>query len=227
MLILDDGGQLQHDAGSHLDGRLRIVSIPKRYASLGAKRNASIGMAWDYFPDITAILPCDDDDLFLPWHLSSAAKALENAEWSRPSVILSARVIGDTWILTPTYTGRKDDNTKQRLYHPAWAMRLSAILRAGGYPPDQSGPEDQGLMRRMEADGVVEADPIALGCKPSYIYVWGASNISGLLNANDRNGVAAWCALCKKLEPAKLEPWEPIFDLHSPLIAPFIRERPF
>jgi len=225
MLIYDDGGQYRDQTGDN--GRWRIVSTATREPSLGAKRNHSIELAMQHFGDIYAILPCDDDDMFLPWHLSSSAAALRVADWSRPSVILSPRVIGEHWIFQASYTGRREDHRLQRLYHPAWAMRLSRVLEVGGYPPDQSGPEDQGLMRKLEDAGVTQADPIELGFLPSYLYCWGQNNISGRLCAQDRKGLAAWRNLKRELEPTELTEWEPPFSLHNPLVAPGIKRRPF
>jgi hypothetical protein len=229
MVIFDDGAQYQNQEGD----RWRLVSVPKQWPSLrckslGAKRNLVLGMVP---PGTDAILPCDDDDLFLPWHLSSAAKALENADWSRPSVILTVRDLGGMWIFSANYTGSRANPTKERLYHPAWAVRLDAIKRAGGYPENLSGPEDQGLMRKMEQLGIKQADPIELGCKPSYVYCWDNgrrthTSISALLHG-DPTGEQAWKKLGKHLEPATLEPWTPPFDLHNPIIAPGIAARPF
>lgn len=223
MLILDDAGQYE---SQWIGDNIRLVSFGERFASLGIKRNRSISLAIAYFsPD--AILPIDDDDLFLPWHFSAAEAALLAASWSRPSQILTGTRIGDQAIFHASYTGHRGDQTQNRLYHPCWAMRIEAVLQAGGYPEHLSGPEDQGLMRAMEANGVTQADPIALGFRPSYIYSWGTNNISGRLTRTDPTGRAAWEAL--KATPAKttLEPWEPFFDLHHPVVAPGVTPRRF
>jgi hypothetical protein len=221
MVILDDGGQY----GNCCEGnRWRLISVANRFPSLGAKRNYVLSLV----PDGTdGILPIDDDDLFLPWHLSSAARALDIADWSRPSVVLSPQVADDNWIFTANFTGHRSDHRKERLYHPAWAIRLDAIKRVGGYPEELSGNEDQGLMRKLEAQNVSQADPIELGYAPSYIYCWGNQNISGLLNRADPTGSAAWQSLRCQLSSATLHPWIPPFDLHYPMVSPIVRERPF
>lgn len=225
MLILEDGNQFLSQEGD--DGRWQLVSVPSRYPSLGSKRNACVAIARERFPNIDAIACADDDDIPLPWHSESAAKALECAQWSRPSVILSVREIGDTVLFQANYTGNRDDQTKNRLYHPSWHFTVAAFDRVGGYPNEYSGPEDRELMHKMEAAGITEADPIEMGFPPSYGYVWGNSNISGRLGAHDPTGAKAWQSLGKTLEPVHLERWEPTFDLHAPLIAPGVFPRPF
>lgn len=221
MVILDDGQQYEEQEGD----RWRIVSHPERFASLGAKRNHSLSLVPD---DTYAVLPCDDDDLFLPWHLSSAAAALRTADWSRPSLVLFHHIAGGQWMFAPTQTGHQLDPKQERLFHPAWAMRLDRVLEVGGYPMDESGPEDQGLMRKLEAAGVTQADPIELGYKPSFIYCWErGQSISSFLGKDDKKGEKAWASLERKLEPATLDRWEFPFDPNHPIFAPFIRKRPF
>ncbi|HUW08664.1 MAG TPA: glycosyltransferase [Anaerolineae bacterium] len=223
MLIYDDGGQYNTTCGD----KWTLFSTPCREPSLGAKRNASIIIAKNYFHDIDAILCCDDDDLFMPWHLSAAAKALEEADWSRPSVVLMPHVASDQWFFQPIRTGHNLDHTQERLFHPAWAMSLDAVESVGGYPDDKSGPEDQGLMKKMEAAGVTQADPVSDAFQPSYVYCWGNNNISGMLNKDDRDGVAAWASLEAKIEKTRLGEWSFPFDPHCPVIVPHIRPRPF
>ena len=225
MLIYDDGGQYDNQSGD--GGRWFLVSEKTRQCSLGAKRNISIKFALDYFPNLDAILPCDDDDMFLPWHFTSAAKALENADWSRPSVILSPVVIGDSWIFIQNYTGTRADQTIRRLYHPAWAMKIGFVLAAGGYPNDQNTGEDQALMRKLEHFGAKQADPIELGFRPSYIYCWGNDNISGMITRGDPSGLAAWKNLKKPLKHAELSKWSFPFNPNNPVMSPCVYQRPF
>jgi hypothetical protein len=220
MVILDDGGQYQVQRGD----RWELYSQPGRFPSLGAKRNFTVELADLNGAD--AILPIDDDDLFLPWHFEAAAAALEKAEWSRPSVILAPAGPND-WRFNQFQTGHRDDPTKERMYHPAWALRIETFSRMGGYPADQSGPEDKDLMLRMEAAGVTQADPVELGYRPSYVFCWGhGQNISGLLDGKD-TGQRAWAKLARKLEPATLETWTPPFDLFRPAVIPGVLGRPF
>jgi hypothetical protein len=237
LFIVDDGSQYMEPGCVELypGDNIGIASGMPRFPSLGAKRNWAAkhaeGAGFDAF------LPCDDDDLFLPWHLSATAAALEKAEWSRPSVVLTP-----TQILDPTtgivgehpgvfeqhYTGHREDQTRERMYHPSWGIRIEAFNRVGGYPEDQSGPEDACLMRKMEAAGVTQADPITLGYRPSYVHCWTAGqSISSFLGPADPLGKAAWERMGKPLPPAKLEKWEPTFDLANPVILPGVLKRGF
>jgi glycosyltransferase involved in cell wall biosynthesis len=220
MVIFDDGGQYGNQEGD----RWRLVSTDKRCKSLGAKRNHVLTLVPD---DTHAVLPVDDDDIPLPWHTEASAKALENADWSRPSVVLAPRITGAGWLFSANYTGHPLDQKQERLYHPAWAMRLDVVRSLGGYPDNMSGPEDRALMLKMDQAKISHADPMEFGYKPSFIYCWGNFNISGMLGAGDENGERAWELIGDTLEPATIEPWEPPFDLHNPVVAPMIMRRPF
>lgn len=234
LLILDDGWQFTPPEAigdchhTWLSDRACIVSIRPRQPALGAKRNLSVRLAKAIFPNITAFLPIDSDDLFMSWHLSASAAALEKSEWSRPSVVLSAHVFSNQWLFTQNYTGRKEDQTTQRMYHPSWAIHLDAFNRVGGYPENESGMEDKHLMEKLDAAGVAHADYCELGFQPGFAYCWEAGkSISSFLGAHDPTGSLAWAKLEKKLEPATLKPWTPSFDLSDPCILPGIRPRPF
>lgn len=208
MIILDDAGQYANRRGA----RWELVSIPRRFRSLGEKRNTAAALA---SPDAEAFAVWDDDDLYLPWSLRASAAALAQADWSRPSLVLQPR--GD---------GALAQHRTGGLYHAGWAYRRTAFDAAGGYPP-LSGPEDQALMREFERRGVGQADPIELGFPPSYIYLWGNAarswgHLSGL-------GEGAWSKLGRYvIEPAELCPADPpSIDLRHPRILEGILERPF
>lgn len=208
MVILDDAGQYSRQAGAGW----QLISVPRRFRSLGEKRNAAAALA---SPDADALAIWDDDDLYLPWALSASAAALAEADWSRPSVVLQPRA---DWALRQHRTGG--------LYHGGWAYRRSAFDAAGGYPP-LSGPEDQALMRRFESLGVTQADPIALGFRPFYVYAWGdAARSWGHLSGM---GADAWARLGRyAIEPAELSAADPPgLDLRAPRILNGIRQRPF
>jgi glycosyltransferase involved in cell wall biosynthesis len=56
------------------DPRVKIFNIPERFIGLGAKRNFCISQI---SPDSKYVIPFDDDDLFLPEHISSLVAGLE------------------------------------------------------------------------------------------------------------------------------------------------------
>ncbi len=152
LIVLDDAGQYANQAGN----RWRLVSSPVRFRTLGEKRNASAALV---SPDVDAYCVWDDDDIYLPWHMSAAVAALKDADYTIPIVI---------------YTDRRDHlerKQNQYLFHGAWAFRREAFERVGGYPFMQSG-QDQGLLRRFKAAQLRRADPIQHDPRPSYVYRW-------------------------------------------------------
>jgi hypothetical protein len=165
MIILDDNGQYANQSG---DG-WQLVSMPKRFRTMGEKRNAAAALV---SADVDAYVVWDDDDLYLPHALSSHAAALQQAPWSVASKVLIERKRGRT---RPQKTGG--------LFHPAWAYRRDIFKQVSGYPFMQSG-QDQGLARRFRRAGVPQADPTAEG-EPYLIYRWSATG-SWHLSAMER-----------------------------------------
>src|SRR5580765_6828140 len=77
LIILDDGGQYENQKGD----RWEVVSVPRRFASLGEKNNAAIALA-DF--DTWALAKADDDDIYMPWWLESLVDALKRCEFVQP-----------------------------------------------------------------------------------------------------------------------------------------------
>lgn len=169
LIVLDDAGQYQNQQG---DG-WRLVSISTRFRTLGEKRNASAALV---SPDVDAYCVWDDDDVYLPWHMSAAAKALEDADYTIPTVIYADK------------RGRLERKSNQYLFHGAWAFRREAFEQVGGYPFIQSG-QDQGLLRRFKAAKLRRADPIQFDPRPSYVYRWFTAH-SQHISAMGRDGYA-------------------------------------
>lgn len=161
LVILDDAGQYTDQSGAGW----RLVSTPRRFATLGRKRNAAARLVSH---DVEALAIWDDDDVYLPWALRASAAALQRAPWSRPSVVLH-----------PNRNGTLRKHRTGGLFHAGWAYRRGAFEAAGGYPPKMSNGEDRGLARRLQDAGTPEADPITLGFKPFYVYRWGRGGIAG------------------------------------------------
>jgi len=149
LIILDDAGQYTSQQGNGW----RLISIPRRFHSLGEKRNACAALA---SPDVEGLLVADDDDIYLPHWFRAQAEALERADWSRPALVL-----------LQDGAGLKEHETGG-LYHGGWAVRRDAFYRVCGYAPMNNG-EDQDLARRLKKAGVTIHDP----CRkhsPFYIY---------------------------------------------------------
>lgn len=152
LIVLDDADQYANKAG---DG-WRLVSLPFRFRTLGEKRNASAGLI---SPDVDAYCVWDDDDVYLPWHMTAAVAALADADYTIPTVIYNDK------------RNRLQRKPNQYLFHGAWAFRREAFERVGGYPFIQSG-QDQGLLRRFKDAKLRRADPIQHDLRPSYVYRW-------------------------------------------------------
>lgn len=152
LIVLDDAGQYENQEG---DG-WRIVSVPVRFHTLGEKRNASAALV---SADVDAYCVWDDDDIYLPWHMSAAAAALAAADYTIPTVIYSDK------------RSRLERKSNQYLFHGAWTFRREAFDRVCGYPFIQSG-QDQGLLRRFKSQKLRRADPIEFDPRPSYVYRW-------------------------------------------------------
>jgi len=221
LVILDDAGQYADQQGD----RWRLVSVSKRYPTLGAKRNAAARLI---SPDTEAIAVWDDDDCYLPWALRASAAALEGAAWSRPGVVLHAADDGSgrlfrhrTWA----------DDPARKLFHAAWAFRRETFEQVGGYSPTVNSGEDQELMRRLEHARAGEADPCRLGFAPFLACSWGEGpwsvpGESPKLSWAGRQGYRRMARLASR--PATLEPARPaFFDLDRPHVVPGVHPRRF
>jgi len=206
LIILDDAGQ--YEAEQH--DRWRLVSTDRRYPSLGEKRNAAAALVSD---DVDALAVWDDDDLYLPWALSTSAAALERAEWSCPSRVLLPRPDGT---LVQHLTGG--------LYHGAWAYRRELFEQLGGYPAMNNG-EDQSFSRRLQRAGVAPVDPLRHDQPPFYVYAtqpkdaWHLSHMGR--DGYERLGVL------RPVERQRVAIRAPLIDIHRPRIMPGVRPRPF
>lgn len=138
LLILDDSGQ--YPSQPHGD-RWRIVSVDRRFRTIGEKRNAVAAMV---SPDVTAYQVVDDDDLYLPWALAASANALKKSPWVQPRQTLEWDEGGMTWHRQETF-GR--DRPHHIAYHGSWSYLREAFVNVGGYPAEIS--EDWGLARKL------------------------------------------------------------------------------
>lgn len=155
LVILDDGGQYPSQPSGD---RWRVVSVPKRFPSLCAKRNACAALTKADYLQVA-----DDDDLYLPWALAAMAKALDAHEWVQPreAFEFDGKVITRTKTDTPYLPS-------YCAHHGNWGYRRSAFVEIGGYPP---GCDDDAIAikfrRRFGAPGDTLCDEFP---DPAYIY---------------------------------------------------------
>jgi len=156
LVILDDSGQYENQSGD----RWHVVSVPRRFRSLGEKNNAAIAMASF---DSDALAKADDDDIYMPWWLESIVDALQGSQFVQPRVAID-HVDGE-WVQSDTFHWR---HTDRFAYHGCWGFRRTLVERCGGYRPQYAG-DDQELDRRLKKEGVTSVG-IAERFKPFYWY---------------------------------------------------------
>lgn len=180
MMILDDAGQYPGMHGREIAPGVLMHSVDARFLTLGEKRNVSVRLSP---PGTEVIFVWDDDDAYLPWHMSSGVRALQTTcetegEWlglSKPSRVLCQR----------SANGKLTEKTTNGLYHGGWSFTRKAFDLVGGYPHMQSG-QDQGLSTRMRESQVPFVDPLAPDARVSYIYRWFAVPRAYHLSAMDK-----------------------------------------
>lgn len=191
LIVLDDAGQYEPQRGPGW----QIVSVRQRFRTLGEKRNASAALV---SADVDAYCVWDDDDIYLPWHMTAAANALATADYTIPTALYVDK------------RQRLERKANQYLFHGAWSFRRSVFERVSGYPWMQSG-QDQGLLKRFKAAHLRRADPIQFEPRPSYVYRWFTAH-SQHLSALGGDGYEllgqADAEAVKQLQPAWDRDWE-------------------
>jgi hypothetical protein len=149
LIIIDDAGELQNQTGEGW----QILSIPRRFRSLSEKFNALAGLAQGEI-----LVVWEDDDIYLPHHISGHVAAMEGHVWSKPSKVLS------------DYTGQIQEEDAAGRFHASLAFTRLAFEQVGGWPLTLRGDFDQQLSSRLNAVGT-PGDP----CKftdPAYVFRW-------------------------------------------------------
>jgi len=141
LIILDDGGQYENQKGD----RWELVSVPRRFRTLGEKNNAVLALASF---DSEAILKADDDDIYMPWWFESMAEALDRAEMIQPDYAID--FINGNWVQVTTHCAKSGRGA----YHGCWGYRRSFIEKIGGYRAQYAG-DDQELDRRVRREGTI------------------------------------------------------------------------
>lgn len=138
-----------------------VVNVPRRFRSLGEKRNAAVALA-----DGDVLMPWDDDDISLPWRISASTGWLGDADYFCPS---------QYWVADAT--GLHSDSCRS-LAHASSAFRRTAFDTVGGYPHLSFGEDtafDEALRAAPDVD-VVPAAPLPTD-RWYYIYRWGVSPV--------------------------------------------------
>jgi hypothetical protein len=162
LIILDDAGELQSQT---VEG-WQIISIPRRFRSLPEKFNALAGLARGEI-----LVVWEDDDLYLPHHISSHVKAMDGHLWSKPSKVLS------------DYTGQIQEEDAAGRFHASLAFTRQVFEEVDGWPLTLRGDFDQQLIGRFNSIDL-PGDPCQQAA-PSYVFRWsstGAYHGQALMN---------------------------------------------
>jgi len=152
LIVLDDAAELQNQTG---DG-WQIISIPRRFRSLPEKFNALAGLARG---DILVVW--EDDDIYLPHHISTHVRAMDGHLWSKPSKVLS------------DYTGEVQEEDATGRFHASLAFTRLALEKVCGWPLTLRGDFDQQLIARLNELGL-PGNPCTIA-NPTYIFRWGST----------------------------------------------------
>lgn len=163
LIILDDAYQYPHTEGD----RWKLLSCRFRYQTLGDKRNALMAQI---SPDVAALAVWDDDDIYLPNHLSACVAALQDASWCQPRQVL----VPANGKFRRMATFREDAPTHVG-YHGGWAFRREAFEKLGGYASISNGEDQEIAARALEIFG-----PSADIGKPTYAYNTSGQHLSAM-----------------------------------------------
>ncbi len=169
LIILDDGGQFENQSGD----KWSLISVPRRFRSLGEKNNAVIALASF---DSEAIAKADDDDVYSPWWLESLVDALGRGELVQPRWAVD--FVDGEWVQSETFNRK----TNRFAYHGCWAYRRDLIEKTGGYRPEYAG-DDQEFDRRLQKLGIRSVGIDEKRFKPFY---WYSRHLPGRLSDRTR-----------------------------------------
>lgn len=160
LTILDDADQIsaQTCASGPLTWSVTPVRawipLPRKYAYLvWLARPADVYVVWD------------DDDVYLPWHLSSVAAATPRAGWSHPAYVWS------TCGVDPQAEAPRREIATGR-FHGAMAVGAELLALVGGWPDTLQATYDQEMLARLTAAAGPPHD-LCTVAEPSYVYRWG------------------------------------------------------
>jgi hypothetical protein len=190
LLILDDADQISPQDGDGWCLRTSSVRMPtlvSKYVILEA-----IDGGW-----ADAFVIWDDDDIYLPWHLTAHANVLQQAQWSHPKMVWS--LDGDGPKLVSTGGG----------FWASAAVRRDLQSRINGFIPSARGGFDQAHLSTWRKHGGEPGRPEP----PSYVYGWGRAKHCSLLMASAND--TAWYSRHQMTESGRVERLVPRMDAQT------------
>ena len=162
LLILEDAGELQAQEGS---GWV-LQTTGTRCRSLPGKYNDMAASAMSLWPDTEAFVVLDDDDIYLPWHLSAHAAALASMPrgWSHPAFVLTDGSGGG-----PARELRPEPTGFARL-HGGLAISRKLFEDIGGWIETLQADFDLQMLAKLKALRAPQ-NPCRF-YPPSYVFRW-------------------------------------------------------
>lgn len=151
--------QLEETKGGRGDYDIKVVNHPLRYPDLATKFDDLVDHALGHI-----IFPWEDDDVCLPWHISSTLKAMETsgADYINPKGAFLQNGQGPLSYCSP-----------HSVHHNASCYFKDAWRRVGGYAG--GGNKQDLVMDQRLRRGVKTFDRFVTPQAMSYVYRWGHS----------------------------------------------------
>ena len=167
-LIMDDARGRGRVLGQADALPIRVINVRPEYTTLGHKRQALLEAA-----RTPLVAHWDDDDLYLPWHLSmlTARLAEQGASCAKPRAAWWGVGQGVNWAV-------KGERPHHNVFEGQMLFRTLDALKLGGYPPLDSG-QAKALLDKFKRKGLLHTwNPPDE--RVSYVYRWadGVSHVS-------------------------------------------------
>jgi hypothetical protein len=194
LLILNDAAR-PLSVAADLGAQVRVLNAPEPFANLGAKRRALLDAA-----DTELVAHWDDDDLYLPWHLSRSVAALLREEvdcvkssggWFMSGALRPSQGAPRTVELGAIL---QVPGIRHNVFEGTMLFRREAALGRGGYPELHSGQAKallDAFARAKRLFVIPDREPAGasgeVATTVSYVYRWsqGVGHISAIGNGPD------------------------------------------
>lgn len=134
---------------------ISVVRAVPRMPTLGDKRQALLELS-----DTPAVAHWDDDDLYMPGHLSFCIQLLRGG-------VECVKPVSAYYCVGPR-GGFRSKGIRRNRFEGQMVFKRSAALAAGGYPPVDSG-QCVPLLRHFRSNGTL----VTPDSGPTYVYRWG------------------------------------------------------
>ena len=163
----------------------------------------------------------DDDDVYLPWHLTAISAALRRnpaACWAHPGTVWSTYDDRPERRI-PTHEAPRQESAAGR-FHGALAIRGDTLSDLGGWPDTELATYDQQMLAKLKP--LPQADTAQGVETPSYCYRWADTGKWHCSGSIDEAGQYKRPPI---QEPGRVETLTPRYDYSTQLILRWIANR--